>query len=170
MIKALGEILKTLSAHFEQTSKVLNDLGKQLYESYTEKIQPALKQTLTNIESILRTIYEELYNIAITWAEKLYERLKEIDLTELNKAISKLINQLSKTFGGYLELISNEISEIYELILDQLRALPGLDTIKEKLKELYNTALPNIVIIVLTIIYFQIIIYISLKFFLFIEY
>lgn len=137
-----------MSAHFEQTNKILNDLGKQLYESYTEKIQPTLKQTLVNIEGILRTIYEELYNFAIFWSEKLYERLKGIDLTEFNKSISKLAGQITKAVGGYVEILSKEIAEIYELILDSLRALPGLDAIKEKLKEVYETAIPADIVII----------------------
>lgn len=143
--KAIVEIFKTLSAHFEQTNKILSELGKQLYESYTEKIQPTLKQTLDSVETLLRGIYEELYNIAITWAEKLHERLKTVDLSELNKSVSKLAGQVTKIVGAYVEVIAKEAEEIYKLLVDAAQSLPGLDAIKDKLKEIYNTALPNFV-------------------------
>lgn len=79
MNKSVGELLRTLMAHFNQISKTITDFFKNLYDGFNERILPSLKESYNQIEKVLSELYDELLAAAGSALERLLEALKKFE-------------------------------------------------------------------------------------------
>lgn len=137
MNKTVGELLRTLIEHFHQISKTITELFKNLYDGFNERILPSLKESYTQIEKVLSDLFHELISTAGHFFEKLIESLKKFEgeFKKIGQSVSDAAKKASKFILEQWAVIQHEIEDIYKLILDYLKSLPGIDTIKEKYQE-----------------------------------
>lgn len=153
MNKAIAEISKTLNEQYQKTIKILTDLYKQLYDGFNERVLPQLKESFKGIELILRNLYDETLNLGLNLFEKVVEQLKkfEPEFKKLGEITTEWAKKISDAANKYLDLIRKEIDDIYKLIVDALKSLPGFDALKEKAEELYKSfVVPENIVMVLT--------------------
>lgn len=141
MNKAIAEILKTLTEQYQKTIKVLTDAYKQLYDGFNERVLPQLKESFKGIELIIRNLYDETINLGLTLFEKLVQQLKSLEpeIKRLGKITNEWAKQISEVANKLFDQIRQEINEIYQLVIDGLKSLPGFDALKEKVSELYKS-------------------------------
>lgn len=152
MNKAIAEILKTLTEQYQKTIKILTDLYKQLYDGFNERILPQLKDSFKSIEQILRNIYDETVNLGLHLFEKVLEQLKkyEDDFKKLGQVTVEWAKKISEAATKYFDLLRQEINDLYQLVVDGLKSLPGFDVLKEKAQELYKSlVVPDNIVAVL---------------------
>lgn len=137
MNKTVGEILRTLVSHFEKISKTITDLFKHLYDGFNERILPSLRESWAHIEQSLLNLYDEVVNAFSSLFERLVETLKkfEEDFKKIGKTVAEWLKKVSKTLVEQLAILQKEYEDLYKLVVDYIKALPGLETLKEKYNE-----------------------------------
>lgn len=135
--KTVGEILRTLVSHFEKISKTITDLFKHLHDGFNERILPSLRESWAQIEQTLLNLYDEVVNATSHLIERLIDTLKkfEEDFKEIGKTAAEWLKKFSKTLTQQLAILQKEFEDLYKLVVDYIRALPGLETLKEKYNE-----------------------------------
>lgn len=135
--KTVGEILRTLVSHFEKISKTITDLFKHLYDGFNERILPSLRESWAHIEQSLLNVYDEVVNAASHLFERLVDALKkfEEDFKKIGKTATEWFKKVSKTLTEQLSILQKEFEDLYKLVVDYIKALPGLDILKEKYNE-----------------------------------
>lgn len=135
--KTVGEILRTLVSHFEKISKTITDLFKHLYDGFNERILPSLRESWAHIEQSLLNLYDEVINASYHLFERLVDILKkfEDDFKKIGKTAAEWFKKVSKALTEQLAIIQKEFEDLYKLAIDYIKALPGIDYIKEKYNE-----------------------------------
>ncbi|XP_031633758.1 apolipophorins-like [Contarinia nasturtii] len=136
--KPVSELLRASIENFKQVSKTINEFFKQLYEGFNERILPSLKESYNHIEQTLSSVFDELFSSLAHLFERLVESLKkfEYDFKKIGKSASEWSKGAGKVLGEQWSIIQRELEDIYKLIFDHLKSLPGLEVIKEKYNEL----------------------------------
>jgi len=135
--KTVGELLRTLIEQFNQISKTINEFLKQLYDGFNERILPSLKDSYNHIEQTLSGLFDELLSAVHHLFERLVEALKkfEDDFKKIGKTVGEWSKNVTKVLNEQWTVIKRELEDIYKLIIDHLKSLPGLEGIKEKYNE-----------------------------------
>lgn len=133
----VGELLRTLLAHFNQITKTITEFFKSLYDGFNERILPSLKESYNQIEKVLSDLSDEILAVVSNLFERLVESLKkyEKDFKQISESISEQTKKLSKFLGEQLQALQRELEDLYKLILDYLKSLPGFEALKQKYQE-----------------------------------
>lgn len=124
-------------AHFNQISKTITDFFKSLYDGFNERILPDLKESYNQVEKVLLDLFDEVLSSAASSFERLVESLKkyENDFKQISQSISETSKKAIKFLGEQFEAVQRELEDIYKLIVDYLKSLPGFEVIKQKYQE-----------------------------------
>lgn len=124
-------------AHFKEITKTITDFFKSLYDSFNERILPSLKESYNHVEKILMDLFDEILVVAANLSERLVEALKkfEKDFKQISQTISETSKKVTKFLGEQFEALQRELEDIYKLIVDYFKSLPGFDALKEKYQE-----------------------------------
>lgn len=124
-------------AHFNQITKTITDFFKSLYDGFNERILPSLKESYNQVEKVLMDLFDEILALAAGLFERLVESLKkfEKDFKQISQTISETSKKMTKFLGEQFEAIQRELEDLYKLIVDYFKTLPGFDVIKEKYQE-----------------------------------
>lgn len=122
---------------FHQISKTINDFLKQLYDGFNERILPSLKESYNHIEQTLSSLFDELLKSIHHLFDKLVDALKsfEGDFKAIGQSVSEWAKKVGKVLKEQWAIVQRELEDIYKLIVDHLKSLPGLEVIKEKYNE-----------------------------------
>lgn len=133
----VGDLLRTLWAHINEITQIITDLCKTLCDEFCESILPSLKESYNKIESVLTDLFDEIVTVSANLFEHLIKSLKkfEKEFQQINQTISEASQKVSKFLGEQLQVLRRELENIYKLIVDHLKSLPGLDVLKEKYQE-----------------------------------
>lgn len=124
-------------AHFNQITKTITDFFKSLYDGFNERILPSLKESYNQVEKVLMDLFDEILALAAGLFERLVESLKkfEKDFKQISQTISETSKKMTKFLGEQFEALQRELEDLYKLIVDYFKTLPGFDVIKEKYQE-----------------------------------
>lgn len=106
-------------------------------QGFNEKILPALQETYTNVERIIMAFAEEAMRLVGEFAQRVAQSMKafEEDFAKIGATVSEQFKKIAAIFNKYFETIRKEIKDLYQIILDNLKTLPGLDEVKNRIKE-----------------------------------
>lgn len=143
MNRTIGELLRTLGELFSKISKTLNDLFKQLYDGFNERILPALKDSFNHIIQALTGLYDEFVKVALDLFHRVIDSLKkfEKDFKDIGKTASESFNKAAKAINETFSALQKEFEDLYKLVIDYIKSLPGLDVLKaeyDKVSEKYK--------------------------------
>lgn len=90
-------------------------------------------------------LFDEILSSAATLFERLVASLKkfENDFKQISQTISETSKKATKFLGEQFEAIQREIEDLYKLIVDYIKSLPGFDVIKDKYQEVVGLILLN---------------------------
>lgn len=117
--------------------EIFLEFYKKLENAFNEKIFPALKETLLNLEQILTAVYEETIHLFVSASEKFFKILKtfENDFAKVFKTIATALRKVAAVFDKYVEFVRNEIKDIYKVISDYFKDFPGFEHVQELFKD-----------------------------------
>lgn len=135
--RSIEEILKTLIEHIKKVNETLTGFYKSVLQAFNEKILPALKETYTNVERIIMAFAEEAMRLVGEFAQRVVQSMKafEEDFARIGATVSEQFKKIAAIFNKYFETIRKEIKDLYQIILDNLKTLPGLEEVKNRIKE-----------------------------------
>lgn len=135
--KAVAEIVHTVAEHVKRTAHLLGEFYHSLSESFTERILPALNKALTNIEKIISNIHEESLNVILAIIDRGVKALQhfEPDFAKIGKPLAEIAQQVTDIVDRYCQWARNEYAEIYKLLSESVRELPGIEFLQEKFRE-----------------------------------
>lgn len=124
-------------AHFNQICKTITDFFKNLYDGFNESILPTLKESYNQIEKVLLDLFDEVLSSAAGLLERLIASLKkyENDFKQISQSISETSKKAIKFLGEQFEALQRELEDLYKLLVDYFKSLPGFDVIKQKYQE-----------------------------------
>lgn len=129
--------MKTLIEHIKKVNQTLSEFYNDVLQAFNEKILPALKDTYTNIERIMTAFFDEAMRLVTEFVERVVRDMKafEEDFAKFGTTVSEQFKKIAAIFNKYFETIRKEINDLYQILLDNLKALPALDEVKNRLKE-----------------------------------
>lgn len=135
--KTVGEIVHTVTEHAKKITAVLTEFYDQLEAAFREKVLPALRTAVQNIESILSTVYEDTLDLALAIIERVIKALRQFepDFAKFGKKIATFVKQYTDLIDKYFEWARNEYNEISKLLAESAKELPGLEFLREKYQE-----------------------------------
>lgn len=82
-------------------------------------------------------MFGELLSAASHFFERLIESLKKFEgeFKKIGQSVSEASKKASKFITEQWAIVQRELDDIYKLIMDYIKSLPGLDMIKEKYQE-----------------------------------
>lgn len=129
--------MKTLIEHVKKVNQTLTDFYKDVLQAFNDKILPALKETYTNLERIIMAFLDETMRLVSEFVERCVEGMKafEDDFAKIGATVSEQFKKIATIFNKYFETIRKEINDLYQILVDNLKTLPGLEEVKNRLKE-----------------------------------
>lgn len=129
--------------HFNQISKTINEFFKTLYDAFNEKILPILKDSYNHIVEALSHLFDEILNTIVNLFSRLIDSLKkfEEDFKKIGKSVNEWAQKMGQILNEQWAIVRREFEDILKLIFDYLKALPGLEVIKEKYNEVSQNQL-----------------------------
>lgn len=120
--------------NFNKISATATEFYKSLLETFTQKILPALKEVYGKVEQALFAMYQETFDILSAVCERTLKALKvfEEDFNKVGKVFSEIFKNFATAAAKWIEVLRKEIKDIYDLVSNYFKTLPGLDFIKEK--------------------------------------
>lgn len=129
--------MKTFIEYIKKVNETLTGFYKNLVQGFNEKILPALKDTYTNVERILMAFAEEAMRLVGEFAQRVVKSMKafEEDFARIGATVSEQFKKIAAIVNKYIETVRKEINDLYQILLDNLKTLPGLEEIKSRVKE-----------------------------------
>lgn len=129
--------MKTLIEHIKKVNETINEFYKDVVQAFNEKILPALKDTYTNVERIMMAFLDETMRLVTEFVERIVRDMKafEEDFAKFGATVSEQFKKIAAIFNKYFETVRKEINDLYQILLDNLKTLPALDEVKNRLKE-----------------------------------
>ena len=105
--------------------------------AYNDKIAPAIKDTLDKALQVAQTLYEELSATALTLFERAVDHLKtyEGDFKKIAASLSESFKKVAQVVQKYADIVRKEVNDIYNLVVDQIKSLPGYENLKERIDD-----------------------------------
>lgn len=131
------EILKVLTENVKKLHEIFNDFYGKVQQAFNEKILPALKETYTKLYGIFQQIYENTVQLLRNIFERIANSMKafEEDFSKIGKALSETFKTFAQLFSKYFEILRKEVYDLYGVVSNNLKELPGYDYIKDKFSE-----------------------------------
>lgn len=138
----MSEIVHTVVEHAKRTGELIGEFYGNLANAFVERILPALNTALTNIEAIITNVYEETQNVVLAVVERGIKALQhfEPDFAKIGKPLADFAKQLTDIVDKYFQWAHNEYTELYKLLSESLRELPGIEFVQDKLKEVSDAS------------------------------
>lgn len=114
-----------------------------MYDAFNEKILPILKDTYNHIVEALSHLFDEILNTIVNLFSRLIDSLKkfEEDFKKIGKSVNEWAQKMAQIFNEQWAIVRREFEDIVKLIVDYVKALPGLEVIKEKYNEVSQSQL-----------------------------
>lgn len=122
---------------FNKTTKIISEFFKQLYDGFSEKILPSIKESLTSIEQAISNLFDELFNISFDLFEKLVDLLEQhkADIQKVSRTVAASLQKWAALLNEQFEVAVREINAVWKLVLDQVNQLSSFDEVKQRVQE-----------------------------------
>ncbi|XP_063705361.1 apolipophorins isoform X2 [Culicoides brevitarsis] len=137
--KFVDEVTTTFLGYYEKVSKLVSDFYLQVEEAFNTKFLPMFKELYTQVEAFVYKLYEEFVSLVGGVFERVAKALKgfQTDFNKMSLAMADLFKNVSAYFKEYVQQFEKEVRDVWELFLQQLQALPGLEMVKTKVEEFF---------------------------------
>lgn len=144
IITAVTETLKQITTRLNELQKEYNEILSKLKEAWN-KVYPQLKESYEKIVKAYITILDTLANIAIAYLKVLLTLINEHqkELKELAIVASEIAQDIAKIIFKAVGQIRKDVDEFAVLLINQVKALPIYELIKEQYKDLINFQVPE---------------------------
>lgn len=128
----------------EELRKQYQDIVVKVQDAW-ENVLPQLKKLYNEVIDTSAHILDAVANVAVAYLKALIEVINEHqkELKELAVVVSELMQDVAKVVFKAASQIRNNIDEFVTVLMDQLKALPVYEIIKEKYNEILKFQIPQ---------------------------
>ena len=149
--KLFGGIIVAITETMKQLIERLQDLQKQLNDiivKFTEAIKatwPQIKESYQKISQITIEIIDAASNLAATYLKAILSIINEHqkELKELATVTAELAQDIAKIIFKAASQIEKDVKDFVVLLIQQLKALPIYDMIKDKYQNIADYQIPQ---------------------------
>ncbi|KAM0732090.1 Apolipophorin [Formica fusca] len=144
IITAVTETLKQITIRLNELQKEYNEVISKLQEAW-DKIYPQLRESYERIVKAYISILDSLANVAISYLKALLTLINEHqkELKEIAVMASELAQDIAKIVFKAVGQIRKDVDEFAVLLINQVKALPIYDLVKEQYKDIINLQVPE---------------------------
>ncbi|XP_035725460.1 apolipophorins-like [Vespa mandarinia] len=149
--KHFGSIITTINNIIKQVSEQLNELSKQ-YIAIISKLTEAVKAIYPQIQESYNKIFEAcmnvldaIANLAITYLKAALNIINnhQKEIKELAVIGMELVKDIGKIIFKAVDQIKKDVNEFITLLINQAKALPIYQIVKEKYNNIVNFEIPE---------------------------
>lgn len=149
--KHFGSIITAINNIIKQVTEQVNELSKQ-YNAIISKLTEAIKETYPQIKESYNKIFgacmnvlDATANLAITYLKAVFNIINnhQKEIKELAVIGTGLVEDITKIIFKAVDQITKEVNEFITLLIDQAKALPVYEILKEKYNEIVNFEVPE---------------------------
>lgn len=148
LITAVQDILVQITKQLHELQKEYNEIIPKIREAWNA-ISPQLKDSYEKVVHASIKILDSVINVAAAYLKALLGLINEHqkELKEIAVMASELAQDIAKiSFKGAAQ-IKKDIDEFVELLINQVKALPIYEYVKEQYHEIANFKIPESVLI-----------------------
>ncbi|XP_044727273.1 apolipophorins isoform X2 [Chrysoperla carnea] len=137
-LAAISELLNNIAAVLQKFEDALTEAIENIYQVFKTKIIPQLQDIAEKFEDLVHEAAKSLADLIFLYIAKVSEIIKahEADFKKLATSISEIGRELGLTIAKALSQIKEELTNFINALVEQIKALPVTDIIKEKYAEL----------------------------------
>ncbi|XP_078038624.1 retinoid- and fatty-acid binding glycoprotein apolipophorin, partial [Augochlora pura] len=152
--KYLGGVVATVSHILKDVAEIAEKLQKQVnsfldsLKASVNSVYPKLKESYEKIFKKYLEIVDAIANLAKLYLNALLDLINshQKELHDLISGVSGLAQDISKALSKILEQLKHDLEEFNSQLINQLKALPVYEIIKEKYQNLKNLEIPGAVL------------------------
>ncbi|XP_043521132.1 apolipophorins isoform X2 [Frieseomelitta varia] len=147
IISAITETMKQVAKGVEKLQQQLNELTATLKEA-VRSIYPKLKESYDKIFRHVVDIVDTAVKLANTYLNAVLDLINQHqkEIKDVINVVTGLSQDFAKVVLVAFEQIKRNVSEFYTMLVNELKALPVYEMLKEKLEELKNFEVPETVL------------------------
>ncbi|KAK1130809.1 hypothetical protein K0M31_018919 [Melipona bicolor] len=148
IISAITETMKQVAKGVEKLQQQLNELTATLKEA-VKSTYPKLKESYNKIFSHVVDVVDSAVKLANTYLNAVLDLINQHqqEIKDVINVISGVSHDFAKVVLVALEQMKRNVNEFYNLLMNELKALPVYEILKEKLEELKNFEVPESILI-----------------------
>lgn len=148
IINAVTDTLKQIAARLHEIQKEYNEFISKLQEAWNN-ISPQLRESYDHIVKAYIKILDSLANVAIAYLKALLTLINDHqkELKELAIVASEFAQDIAKIIFKVVGQIKKDVDEFAVLLLNQVKALPIYELVKEHYKDIKNFQLPETILV-----------------------
>nr|XP_033202794.1 apolipophorins [Bombus vancouverensis nearcticus] len=148
LVTAITEMMKEIAKGLNKLQEQLTNITANLKEAI-KSICPKLKQSYEKIFHQAMDILETLAKLANIYLNAVLDLINQHQ-KEINDTIglvSGIVQDSAKVVLIALEQAKRSVEEFYTLLMNELKALPVYEVLKEKLEDLKNFEIPQTILV-----------------------
>lgn len=136
--------MKQITIRLNELQKEYKEVISKLQEAW-DKIYPQLRESYERIVKAYISILDSLANVAISYLKALLTLINEHqkELKEIAVMASELAQDIAKIVFKAVGQIRKDVDEFAVLLINQVKALPIYDLVKEQYKDIINLQVPE---------------------------
>lgn len=144
VITAVTDTLKQVTVRLNELQKEYNEVISRLQEAWN-KISPQLRESYDQIVKAYIKILDTLANVVIAYFKALLTLINDHqkELKELAVMASELAQDIAKIIFNAVGQIKKDVDEFAVLLINQIKALPIYELVKEQYKDIKKFQLPE---------------------------
>lgn len=144
LFEILTETMKRIAHGLEKLKESLNNLISNVKQA-VNSMYPKLKESYDKIFHQMLEILDAVIKLANTYLQAVLNLINEHqkEIKDMLNVISGMSQDIVKILFKGLEQIKLNLDQFCHLLINQLKALPAYETIKERLEELKNFQIPD---------------------------
>lgn len=149
--KHFGSIITAINNIIKQVTEQLNELSKQ-YNAIISKLTEAIKAIYPQIKESYNKIFEACMNVLDATANLAITYLKAVlniinnhqkEIKELAVIGTELVQDIAKIIFKAVDQITKDVNEFGTLLINQAKALPVYEIVKDKYNQIVNFEVPE---------------------------
>ncbi|XP_019888404.1 apolipophorins [Ooceraea biroi] len=143
-ITAVQDILVQITKQLNELQKEYNEIIPKIREAWNA-ISPQLKESYEKIAHVAIKILDNLAKVAIAYFKVLLDVINEHqkELKEIAVMASEIAQDIAKIVFKGAAQIRKDVEEFVELLINQAKALPIYEYLKEQYHEITNFRIPE---------------------------
>lgn len=144
LFEILTESVKRIARDLEKLKETLNSLISNVKQA-VNSMYPKLKESYDKIFHQVIEILDAAMKLANTYLQAVLNLINDHqkEIKDVLNVLSGMSQDIAKIVFKGLEQIKHNLDQFSSLLINQLKALPIYETIKERLEELKNFQIPE---------------------------
>ncbi|XP_077288489.1 apolipophorins-like [Arctopsyche grandis] len=137
-LTAISEFMEKATGVMQQTFKFTSETFDNIMIFLNEKVMPELTNFYKKISATCISVLQSVFDLATHYVALLSDFIEKhsAELKPLLDSFNAIFNDLNQMFVTRMQEMNTALNEFYSTIVEQIKNMPILSSLEEKLKEL----------------------------------